>query len=337
MSVTIRHVADKARVSVATVSRVFNSPEQVRPETREKVLAAAQALQFLPNDLGRQLRGGETRLIGLLLPTLLNPVFAECAQGIEEQAARAGFRILMTTCNYDPTLELAAVETFLRQRVAGMILTVADAAASPAVELLESHGAPYVLAFNETPLRPSASVDNEKAACEAVSLLLAAGHRHVAMLSGDLQASDRAIQRHQGYCRAMRQCGLEPLPLLEIDFDSEGLPPDFVPSLKTGSRPVSAVFCGNDRLAMLFIQSVRAAGLRTPQDFSVIGFDGLPVGELFEPALASVVQPTRELGAVCWRLLEQRMAGERPASVVLPHAIRRGGTVLPVSPDNIVV
>lgn len=335
MSVTIRHVAEAAGVSVATVSRVFNTPEHVRPETREKVLAAAQALQFLPNDLGRQLRGGGTRLVGLLLPTLLNPVFAECAQGIEEQAARAGFRILMTTCNYDQTLELAAVETFLRQRVAGMILTVADAATSPAVEMLEARGAPYVLAFNQTPVRPSASVDNEQAACEAVSLLLASGHRHVAMLSGELHASDRAIQRHQGYCRAMRQHGLAPLPLLEIDFDSEGLPQEFAPSLKTGPRPVSAVFCGNDRLAMLFMQSVRAAGMRTPQDFSVIGFDGLPVGELFEPALTTVVQPTRELGAVCWRLLAQRLAGERPASVVLPHAIRPGGTVLPATPGHV--
>ncbi len=331
MSATIKDVADLAGVSVATVSRAFNSPDSVRAETRERVLEACKALRFLPNDLGRQLRGGETRLVGLLLPTLSNPVFAECAQGIEEQAGRAGYRVVMTTCSYDPEVETQAVETLLRQRVGGLILTVADASSCAALDRLESFGTPYVLAYNQTPARPSVSVDNQEAARQAVDLLLGRGHVNVAMLSGTLTASDRAMQRRDGYRRAMLDRGLAPMDVLETPFDSDTLPPGFAARLKQGGRPVSAVFCGNDRLAMLFIKEARDAGFRVPEDFSVIGFDGLQVGELFQPPLASVVQPNREIGARCWRLLAELMSGSAPSSVVLPHEIRPGGTVVRLS------
>src|SRR6201991_521357 len=196
MTPTIKDVAAHAGFSIATVSRAINAPHSVNPGTLEKVRQSIDALGFRPSPLGRQLRGGRSRLIGVVLPTLANPVFAECLQGIDELAAAQGYRLMLTTTQHDAERERHAIETLGEQRVEGLILTVADAATHPLLDELDRSGMLYVLMHNDTVRRPSVSVDNRLAPLEGVRMPIAHGHRPMLMLAFSLAASARTRVRH---------------------------------------------------------------------------------------------------------------------------------------------
>lgn len=182
-----------------------------------------ETLQFRPNPLGRQLRSERTQLIGVILPTLPNPVFAECLQGLGGLASQAGFKLIVMTTEYDTARERHAIETLRTQRVEGLILTVADAHAHPLLDALDRDSLLYVLMHNDTPHYPSVAVDNHQAAYDGVSHLIASGHRRVLMLAGSLAASDRAkssaisaTRRHSpitgsSRCRRWRSISTHPI------------------------------------------------------------------------------------------------------------------------------
>ncbi|MFC5427586.1 substrate-binding domain-containing protein [Paraburkholderia denitrificans] len=334
MTSTIKDVAAHAGFSIATVSRAINAPHTVNPVTLAKVREAIQALKFHPSPLGRQLRGERTRLIGIVLPTLANPVFAECLQGIDELAAEQGFRLMLMTTQYDEQRERHAIETLRAQRVEGLILTVADADTHPLLDELDADGPLYVLMHNDTKRRPSVSVDNHRAASDGVRMLIAHGHRRILMLAGTLAASDRARQRHAGYTHAMQQAGLTPAPALEIDFNADELAPEVLAHLTDVQQSPTALFCSNDLLAMVVMRGLRGARMRVPQDVSILGFDGLSMGELLAPALASIGTPNREIGRAAWQKLMARIVGEyadAPLALTLPHTLREGGTIAAIA------
>lgn len=330
---TIKQVAEQAGCSIATVSRAINAPHLLAPQMLARVREAIAALGFQPNYIGRQLRAERTQLLGVLLPTLSNPVFAECVQGIEAAAEHAGYRLLLMTSRYETQRETHGVQTLLNQRVDGMILTVADARANAMLDRLEREQVPYVLTYNQCARnaagRPSVSVDNRAASREAVNLLVAQGHRRILMLAGTLHASDRARQRFLGYRDALRAANLAPTAPIEIDFNAERLPEAAMRVLCRRRARATAIFCSNDMLAIVAMRSLRDAGLQVPRDISIVGFDGLPVGELLSPSLATVCQPNREIGARAWTELHERMQGGPARHVILAHRIRAGGSVAP--------
>lgn len=141
-------------VSPATVSRAFNQPDIVHPDTLAHIRAIAKRAGFRPNRVGRSLRSGSTRTIGLILPTLSNPVFAECFEGAERRARESGYSVMLTATGYDPAVESAAVQGLIDHQVDGLILTVADAARSTTLDDLDSAGMPYVLVYNESAAHP---------------------------------------------------------------------------------------------------------------------------------------------------------------------------------------
>lgn len=332
MGSSIKDVATHAGISIATVSRAVNSPERVSAATLARVQAAMDALQYRPNALGRQLRAERTGLLGVVLPSLANPVFAECMQGIEEAASVTGQRVMLMTTAYDREREARAIETMLEQRVDGLILTVADAAANAHLDRLDAEGVPYVLVYNDTvnqpriPARCCVTVDNRAAARDAVRALLEQGHRQIRMLTGTLAASDRAALRHDGYREALEAADIAPQPPIEIDFNADAMPAAELARLLAPPLP-SAIFCSNDRLALLTIRSLREMGLRVPEDVSVIGFDGLAIGQWLSPTLATVAQPHRRIGSDAAQALGRRIAGEAVPSITLPHRLLAGGTL----------
>ena len=328
---TLHDVAERSGTSIATVSRALNQPDKLRRETLERVREAMRELQFRPNLIGRQLRGERTSLVGVVLPDMLNPVFGECLQGIEESAAQGAYRVLLTTTGYDSAREEQAIDTLLSQRVDGLILTVARAQDHPLLAQLAADGVPYQLVYNHCDSHPCVSVDNRAAARELVTELVLLGHRRIGMLSGSRAASDRAMQRHQGYCDAMRAAGLAARAPLEIDFHQRRLPTDMLAALRDPRRRPTALFCGNDFLALLVMRELREAGMRVPEDISVVGFDGLSFGELLAPPLATVCQPHRQLGSTAWSHLQHVLEGGAPRSSVLAHRLRIDGTVAPPS------
>jgi DNA-binding LacI/PurR family transcriptional regulator len=334
MTPTIKDVAAHAGFSIATVSRAINAPHTVNPVTLTRVREAIDALRFRPSPLGRQLRGERTRLIGVVLPTLANPVFTECLQGIDELAAAQGLRLMLMTTQYNAQRERHAIETLREQRVEGLILTVTDADAHPLLDDLDANGPLYVLMHNDTQCRPSVSVDNHQAARDGVRTLIAHGHRRILMLAGSACASDRARQRYAGYACAMREAGLVPTPALEVDFSADELAPSVLAHLTNGPQRPTALFCSNDLLAMVVMRGLRRVRMHVPQDMSILRFDGLAVGELLAPPLASIRTPIREIGRAVWQRLMARIGGGDAGTTLglaLPHTVREGGTIAAIA------
>lgn len=322
---SIHDVSRKAGVSPATVSRVFNFPDKVSGRTRERVEAVAREMGYQPHSVARTLRTQRSQVLGVVLPTLLNPVFAECLQGIAHAATAGGYSIIPVTTDYRLDLETRAVSLLLARGVDGLILVVADPQASLALQRLAEAGVPYVLAYNRHARHPCVSVDGQAAVADVVRRLIELGHRRITMVSGPLAASDRALQRHRGYVRAMARAGLEPT-LLEVPF--LGSATDSLCHTLTGRARPTALLCANDLLAIRSIRAARLCGLDVPGDLSVTGFDGMALGEELTPALSTVMQPNAEIGRGSVELLAQALAaGSTPgaaASIVLPTTFRTG-------------
>ena len=299
--VTLADVALAAKVSLATASRVFSHPQLVREATAQRVHEAARRLSFRPNLLGAKLRAQRTRILGVMLPTLDNAVFAECWRGIEESAMAAGYSLMLVTSNYDPARERERIEYLLRHRVDGMVLTVADACDSTVLDQLDRESVPYVLAYNQVSDegaahgRHSVSVDNRTSACEGVKALIAAGHRRIVVISGAFTASDRARQRFAGYADAMRAHDLPVLDPVNLPSHTASNAAQ-IRALVSGGDAPTAFFCTNDLIAIGVISDLKRLGLRVPRDVSVLGYDGIALGALVEPPLATVVQPNADIG-----------------------------------------
>lgn len=326
---SIQDVARQAGVSVATVSRVFNLPDKVTPATREHVEQIARTLGYLPNASARTLRTQRSRVIGVVLPTLTNPVFAECLDGIARAAAAGGYAILPFTTDYRLEQEERAAHLLLAGNVDGMILTVSNPGTSTALQRLADNSLPYVLVYNRHAGHPCVSVDGEQAVADLVVRLAGLGHRRIAMVSGQLSASDRAQQRSRGFRRGMEAAGLADgagAPVLEVPFVETAVQ-SISALLQEPSRP-TALVCSNDLLAIRAIRAAHLAGLGVPRDLSVTGFDGIALGEDLTPQLSTVAQPNSDIGRASVELLVQAMAGGAllppEASLTLAHAWRTG-------------
>jgi len=346
-SATIRDVAEFAGVSVATVSRVVNSTCVVRKQTSDAVFEAAKSLGFRPNLMGRNLRSTRTKTIGVMLPMLSHPVFAECLQGIETAAQKHNHVVAISTSGYRPESEERSSELLLQQRVDGLILTVADASSSPVLDKLDAEGVPYVLVFNQVVsgsgslarIRPSVCVDNRLASWDLVKYLIELGHDAIHMVAGQFSQSDRSQQRFAGYRDAMNDAGLVWRAPLELPFNTTDTCAELLALLQSNNRP-SAFFCSNDQLAMTVVRDLQLLGVRVPEDVSVVGFDGVQVGQWMNPALTTMTQPTADIGRIAVEHLLQLIAGgPKGVPALLPHTLRQGGTaerfVSQVSPSNL--
>lgn len=323
---SIHDVASEAGVSVATVSRVFNLPDKVTAATREHVMRVARSLGYVPNTSARTLRTQRSRVIGVVLPTLTNPVFAECLAGISRAAVANGYAIQPLITQYQLDLENQAVSQLLAANVDGMILVVSNPADSSALKRLNIAGVPYVLAYNRHPDYPCVSVDSEQAVVELIAHLVSLGHRRIAMVTGKLNASDRAQQRYNGYHRGMKEARCKSTQVLEVPF-IEAAVAEISAMLSSDTRP-TALVCSNDLLAIRSLRAAHLAGLSVPRQLSVVGFDGIAIGEDLTPALSSITQNNVEIGHSSVELLVDSLQSgatlTSTASRTLPHAFRAG-------------
>lgn len=329
MKSTIQEVAVKAGVSTATVSRVFNTPDLVTSRTREAVKQAAIDVGYVPNASARTLRTQRSRALGVVLPSLLNPVFAECLQGIAKAAMAAGYSILPITTDYRRDLEEHAVGLLNAANVDGLILVVSDPATSVALSKLSQGQVPYVLAYNRHAEHPCVSTDGEKAVDELVQHLAGLGHRDIAMVSGVLATSDRAQQRYRGYLAGMRAAGLKNPRLIEVPFVESSID-QLLARIDDPQRP-TALVCSNDLLAIRCIRAARLLGLRVPNDITITGFDGIALGLDMIPMLSTIAQPNDQIGIRCVELimqaLERNVTLRSTSSVTLPHQLREGESI----------
>lgn len=328
---TIKDVAREAGVAVGTVSRVLNRSGAVHTATVARVEAAMRRLDYVPSEAGRTLRRGASRAVGVLVPTVSNPIFARSVEGIEAAARARGHATVLMASNYAPDAEEEIVASLVARGVEGLLLTLADAAPDRLAPI-RAHGRPFVLLYNCADGAAAdvalATVDSRAAARDATVRVLALGHRRVAFLGGRFASSDRSHARYEGYRDAMREAGLPVWPPEEVDFAADEPAFDAALSRLLGRlNGPTALLCSNDLLALQTVAAARRLGRDAPCDVSIVGFDGMPVARLVAPTLATVRQPARSMGRAAAELLFAMIDGAPPRRIVLTTEFLEGGTL----------
>ncbi len=296
MSASIKEVALKAGVSIATVSRVLNDKGPVAVETRTRILAAIEQLRYVPHGAARSLITNQTDTIGVLLPDFYGEFFSEVIRGIDLAARRSGFHVLISGFHSDRA-EIEAVLRALRGRVDGLIVLSPDVDAQGLHRNLPET-LPVVLL--NTPVDGTAfdaiNLDNHGGAFAMVRHLAGLGHRRIALIRGPEENAD-ARERLRGYRDALRAEGIEPSDALELggDFSEESGYAAGQRLLALTPRP-TAVFAANDSMAIGCLFALREAGARVPDDMALAGFDDIPIARYLTPSLSSVHVPIAELG-----------------------------------------
>jgi DNA-binding LacI/PurR family transcriptional regulator len=331
---TILDVAERAGVSKSLVSLVMRDPDRVSDASREAVLKAADELGYRPNAVARSLVQQRTHVIGVVLADLHNPFYADVADGIEAEAAAAGFRTMISSGFLDPAREKASVETLLELRVDALISTGSMMEISDLEEAAKSVPVTVVGRYTDSPAIDMVGVDDAAGAREAVEYLIALGHRNIVHIHAGTFAG--APGRRTGYEEAMRAGGLgENIRSFPGAFTEAGGAKAMADILNSRDVP-TAVFAPNDAAALGAMDVIDSAGLAIPDDISLIGYDNLGIAGLPRISLTTVGQPRARLGEDAVRLILERLQHNRTVAshVVVPPSLvvrattgppRRGG------------
>ncbi len=321
MSATIKDVARKAGVSVATVSRVVNASGLVREETRARVERAVEELSYAPHGAARSLITSRTSTVGIVLPDIYGEFFSEVIRGIDLVARKSGYHVLVSSSHADLS-ETQEVLRAMYGRVDGLVAMIPEA--SPALlERSLPRSLPVVL-LNTRPGRSrfsSLGVDNRGGAAALVRHLLDLGHVRIAHVAGPEPNFD-AAERKRGWRDALARAGRPPEPGLDLpgNFDEESGAEAGERLLALRPRP-TAVFAANDSMAIGCLSTLRRAGVRVPEEMALAGFDDVPIARFTTPPLTTVRVDIKELGGEAMRRLLAALAnGGEPerTRVVLP-------------------
>lgn len=289
---TIRDVAERADVSVASVSRVLTGAGPVTETTRAKVLQAVEALQYVPHSGARSLSTSKTHTIGVILPDLYGEFFSELIRGMDVAARTLGYHLIVSS-SHDDAEEASAAIRSMRGRVDGLIVLSPHVDAVNLASGLVGRLPILVMNGGMDEGTPSIVVDNHGGAVQAVEHLIAAGRRriaHIAGPTGNLEAESRMA----GYMEAMAAAGL-PTMVIEGAF-SQASGHDAGVQLAALPEPPDAVFAGNDNMAVGAMLALQDAGLVVPDQVAIVGFDDIPLAALVRPGLTTLRIKIAETG-----------------------------------------
>ncbi len=323
---TIRDVARRAGVSHQTVSRVINGSPKVADSTRERVAAAIQELGYVPSPMARGLISNRSHSLGVVADDISDGFFARMVAGAEAEARRRGYYLMIGSVEPDDD-ERGYLRLMLERRVEGLILARPSVAVAPAdLAAASNAGVPLVaVGSSDLPGFPVVDVDNRQGGYDATRHLLARGHRRIATIVGPRDWPSAAA-RLEGYRKALQEAGVPEDPALVEVAPAWGLESGRAAASRLLDRGVelTALFAHSDLLALGAIRRFREAGLRVPDDVSVVGYDDLPVADYVEPALTTVHQPMQEVGAFAAGLLLAQLAGgaaPAPGAHLLPAVL----------------
>jgi len=316
---TIYTVAERARVSIATVSRVLNNSANVSEETKARVLRAIEELGYQPSASARGLALNKTEIIALIFPDISGPFYSEVIRGVESEASQHDYNVLIYG-----TYGKTGRDKFLRllpTKVDGLIL-MTRSVEDEYIFYLHRRRIPFVLLDREIgEIKVDCILSNNvEGAYKAVEHLLQHGHEQVAFISGPADSPD-SNARFEGYRQALQDHGLPLLSQL-VERGNFLQPGGFQAMSRLLDRPdpPSAVFVANDEMAIGAIEAVRGRGLSAPDDVAIIGFDDIQMAPYIHPPLTTVRQPIREFGVLAVQMLLRRINDPESAAetVVLP-------------------
>lgn len=327
----MRDVARRAGVATITVSRVLSGAANVSSETRARVISASEELGYIPNHLARNFGLSRTPLVGVIVPTVTNLMFADEIEALAETLRPHGLQLLVTHSAYSTETEALLVDALVAQRPSGIVLT--GVTHSPQIRsLLRRTGIPTIQTWNLTddPIDVVVGFSNHAAAEAMVGHLAGCGYRHIGFVHPHTEANDRAVDRLRGYRDAIGKLGLPSRAELErvspFGFASGAAA---LADLVTNVRPLDAVFFGNDALATGALLECRRRDIRVPDDLGIAGFDDVDLAAQLDPPLTTVRIPMREIGQKTAQLLLERAQGLEPQSRIIDlgfEIVSRGST-----------
>ncbi len=312
---TIQDIANRADVSISTVSRVLNNTAPVADETRERVLSIIAELGYKPNLFAQGLAGGQSRTIGVLTQLIGSPFYDVILRGILRGIDGRGYSPFFADGSWDPKKDQIALNMFIQRQVDGLIILNGH---SPEEYLIEvASQVPMIIvgrvisALKEQCL----PFDDYDAARQATQYLIDAGHRQIAHITG-LHNHQDAIERREGYLQALTENGIQPDPELIVEGDfTEPSGVMAVEMLLMRGHIFSAIFAANDQMAYGARLALYRRGMRVPEDVSIVGFDDQAPSAYMVPPLTSIRRPPLEIGETVGRALIDLMQGK---SITLP-------------------
>lgn len=308
--VDIHTVARLAQVSIATVSRTINHIPTVNPKMAKRVWEVIKELDYLPNSQARSLVSGRSRLLGLIVSEITNPFFPELIQGFEEVAVEHGYEILIGSTNYDPERMKSCIRRMVERKAEG-VAVMTFGIEEPLLEQLADRKVPMVF-VDVGPERPGISllhVDYHHGIRQGVQHLAALGHRDIGFVSGPLRLHS-AHSRLEAFHRAVQECGIvvDKNRIIEGDHTMEG-GMAAAEKLLSGAKRPTAVMCSNDVTAIGVLHEAYRAGLRVPDDLSVIGFDNIHITQMTIPPLTTIQMSCFELARAAVMALRAHVEG----------------------------
>lgn len=331
----IRTVAALAKVSIATVSRTVNGSPAVSEKLSKRVWQAIEQLNYYPNTHARSLVSGRSRLFGIIVENITNPFFPELIQSFEEIAVANGYEILVSSSNSDPAVLTTCVRRMIERKVEGVaVLTFGEE--EPVLDQLAQHNIPLVLAEFKLADEKSSTIllDYTTGMRAAVGHLAALGHREIGFLAGP-HTLHSAVTRENEFRTSMKELGLtiQPEWIIECDHMLKGGVAGFERLLALAERP-TAIVCSNDMTAIGVLRAAYMAGLRVPEDLSVIGLDDIDFAEYTLPPLTTIRMSRTDLARAAFEALRQQAEADPGAKtqrefLVSTTLMVRGSTAAP--------
>lgn len=329
MKVTIYEIAKRANVSIATVSKVINNNGRISENTRKKVKKIIEETNYEPNMIASALMGKQTKTIGLLIPDLSNPFFAELAKHIEVYGQEYGYNIVICNTDYDSKKENSYISLLLKRQIDGFILASGFERTEKVEELL-NNDIPVVIVARDFPMLPvnTVAIDDYMGGYMAAKHLIGLGHKHIGVIARDLQSNR---ERLRGFKAALKENKLTLHPEFHYmqDEDQIKVGKEMAKLYFDSQAPITAIFACSDLIAAGVIQKSKEYSLSIPGDISIVGFDNISIASIIEPTLTSIAQPINELGKEVVSLIISIIKGDRnnQTRIVLhPSIVKRNSS-----------
>jgi len=324
MKVKIEDVAKLAGVSKTTVSRVLNSRGYLSEKTINKVHAAMDELNYRPNVIARQLFKQETKLVGLIFPTVNDPFYSQLIAEMEKRLFNNGFKVLIGDSMNDPKKEELYLQQLMAHQVDGLIV----GAHNQGIPEYENSNLP-IIAFDRivNPKIPVISSDNYQGGKLATELLIDNGAKVIIHTNGPTTLETPTQDRRIAYQDVMKAHGLKPITYI-IDFDDRAKKESLYRNIFKEHPDIDGMFTSNDMDASLVLNLATELGYKIPEDFKVVGYDGTYITRSLLPRLTTIVQPIDEMAETAVNMLMARIQGdESEGNKVFPVKIWRGNSV----------
>ena len=334
---TIRDVASRAEVSVATVSNVLGDRKSVSPSLAENVRRAAKELGYSADRAASQLRSGKAKVIGIIVPSLDNPYFTSIISAVEQAIQADGYDIIVASSNNDPGVEAKRLYALLSWRPAGIVIVPAEDG-SPASDTLAANVCPFVV-VDRLPDREgvdSIAINNHQAATMAAEHLLRLGHRDVLVVASTLRLAN-ICERQVAITEAFTATGCNAPRILEVGLTLEAVVNGLTGWFEGKERPTGIIALTNFTTIGV-IAALAGAGIQIPNDMSLVGFDDYIWMQAATPSITAIRQPVEKLGIEAWKCLRQRIEGGKKAAetVRLPCSlqVRASSAAIAAWPNN---